>query len=97
MEKCGYQNYLHCILKWFILHNSLIKLIFSKSDLEFIYNFVLIFIFDIKFYEIVEKFIKCICNKFCMGESNEIVRDFEKETNTFIKPDKQLKKEQREK
>src|SRR5699024_10564509 len=50
-----------------------------------------------KFYEVIEKFIKWICKKFGIGESKELVRNFEKETNTFIDPEKQIKKEEREK
>jgi transposase-like protein len=50
-----------------------------------------------KFYETVEKFIEWICHKFGIGESKELVRDFEKDTNTLIDPEKQLKKEEREK
>ena len=50
-----------------------------------------------KFYDTVEKFIKWICQRFGIGESKELVRDFEKETNTLIDPEKQLKKEEREK
>ncbi len=50
-----------------------------------------------RFYETVEKFIEWVCKKFGIGESKELVRDFEKETNTLIAPEKQLKKEEREK
>lgn len=50
-----------------------------------------------KFYEIVEKFINWICKKFSMGESKELIKDFERETNTCIDPKEQLKKEEREK
>ena len=50
-----------------------------------------------KFYEIVDKFIHWICKKFGIGESKKIVREFEKETNTLIDPEKQLKKEKIEK
>ena len=50
-----------------------------------------------KFYETVEKFIDWICHKFGIGESKELVRNFEKETHTFIDPVKQLKREEREK
>ena len=50
-----------------------------------------------KFYETVEKFIEWVCKKFGIGESKELVRDFERETNTLIDPEKQLKKEEREK
>lgn len=50
-----------------------------------------------KFYETVEKFINWICQKFSIGESKELVREFEKETNMYIDPEKQLKKEERAK
>ena len=50
-----------------------------------------------RFYETVEKFIEWVCKKFGLGESKELVRDFEKETNTLIDSEKQLKKEEREK
>lgn len=50
-----------------------------------------------KFYETVEKFINWICQKFGIGESKELVREFEKETNMYIDPEKQLKKEERAK
>ena len=50
-----------------------------------------------KFYETVDKFIIWICHKFGIGESKELVRDFEKETRTFIDPKKQIKYEEREK
>lgn len=50
-----------------------------------------------KFYETVEKFIDWICQKFSIGESKELVREFEKETNMYIDPEKQIKKEEREK
>ena len=50
-----------------------------------------------KFYETVKKFIGWICHKFGIGESKELVRSFEQETNTLIDPEKQLKKEEREK
>lgn len=50
-----------------------------------------------KFYEKVEKFIDWICQKFSIGESKELVREFEKETNMYIDPEKQIKKEEREK
>ena len=50
-----------------------------------------------KFYETIEKFIDWICHKFGIGESKELIRDFEKETRTFIDPVKQLKREKKEK
>ncbi len=48
-----------------------------------------------KFYDTVEKFINWICQKFGIGESKELVREFEKETNMYIDPEKQIKKEER--
>lgn len=50
-----------------------------------------------KFYETVDKFIVWICHKFGIGESKELVRNFEKETHSFIDPQKQLEHEEREK
>ena len=50
-----------------------------------------------KFYENVDKFIVWICHKFGIGESKELVKKFEDETHTFIDPEKQLKREEREK
>lgn len=50
-----------------------------------------------KFYETIEKFIEWVCHKFDIGESKELVRDFERETNTLIDPEKQLKKDEKEK
>ena len=50
-----------------------------------------------KFYETVEKFIEWICHKFGIGEAKKLVRNFEKDTNTLIDPEKQLKNEEREK
>jgi len=50
-----------------------------------------------KFYETVDKFIIWICHKFGIGESKELVRNFEKETRSFIDPIEQLKHEEREK
>lgn len=50
-----------------------------------------------KFYVTIEKFINWICDKFGIGESKELVKRFEKETNTRIDPVKQLEHEEREK
>ena len=50
-----------------------------------------------KFYETVEKFIDWICHKFGIGESKELIKDFQEETNTFIDPLKQLEHEDMEK
>ena len=49
-----------------------------------------------KFYETIDKFIHWICNKFDMGAEDNLIRDFQKETNTFLNPEKQIKKEKRE-
>ena len=50
-----------------------------------------------KFYETIEKFIHWICKRFDMGAEDNLIRDFQKETNTFIDPVKQIKREEREK
>ena len=49
-----------------------------------------------KFYETVDKFIVWICHKFGIGESKELVKTFQKETQIFIDPVKQLKHEEKE-
>ena len=49
-----------------------------------------------KFYETIDKFIHWICNKFDMGAEDNLIRDFQRETNTFLDPEKQIKKEERE-
>lgn len=50
-----------------------------------------------KFYETIDKFIHWICKKFDMGAEDNLIRDFQKENNTFIDPVKQIKHEEREK
>lgn len=50
-----------------------------------------------KFYETIDKFIHWICKKFDMGAEDNLVRDFEKETRTYLDAEKQIKKEDREK
>ena len=50
-----------------------------------------------KFYETIDKFIQWICKKFDMGAEDNLIRDFQKETNTFLDAEKQIKKEEREK
>ena len=47
-----------------------------------------------KFYETIGKFIEWICNKFSIGESKELVKDFQNETHIFINPEKQLEYEE---
>ena len=48
-----------------------------------------------KFKETTKKFIKWICKKFDLPSEDEIIRDFEKETHTFIDAEKQIKKEEK--
>ena len=50
-----------------------------------------------KFYETVDKFIKWICHKFGIGESKELIKNFQEETHTFIDPVKQIEHEEKEK
>ena len=50
-----------------------------------------------KFYETIDKFIDWVCHKFGIGESKELVKNFQEETHTFIDPVKQIENEEREK
>lgn len=50
-----------------------------------------------KFYETIDKFIHWICKKFDMGAEDNLIRDFQKETNTFLDAEKQLVKEKQDK
>ena len=50
-----------------------------------------------KFYETFDKFIVWICHKFGIGESKELIKNFQEETCTFIDPVKHLEHEEREK
>ena len=50
-----------------------------------------------KFYKTIDKFIHWICKKFDMGAEDNLIRDFQKETNTFLDAEKQLKREEKEK
>ena len=47
-----------------------------------------------KFYETVEKFIDWVCHRFSIGESKELVKNFQEDTHTFIDPVKQLEHEE---
>ena len=49
-----------------------------------------------KFYETVDKFIVWICHKFGIGESKELVKKFQKETNTYLDPKKQINYEEKQ-
>ena len=46
-----------------------------------------------KFMETLEKFINWVCKKFSISEEDNLIRDFQKETNTFINPEKQIEYE----
>ena len=50
-----------------------------------------------RFKETIDKFITWICKKFDMGAEDYLIRNFQKETNTFIDAERQIKKEEREK
>ena len=69
-------------------HNKIHKLEKENNHLHKIIN---------KFWDTLEKFISWICKKFDIAEEDNLVRDFQKETNTFINPEKQIKHEEREK
>ena len=43
-----------------------------------------------KFYETIDKFIHWICKKFDMGAEDNLIRDFQKETNTLLNAEKQI-------
>ncbi len=49
-----------------------------------------------KFYETVERFINWVCKRFAVPEEDELIRDFQEETRTFIDPEKQLKQEEKD-
>ena len=69
-------------------HNKIHKLEKENNHLYKIIN---------KFWDTLEKFISWICKKFDIAEEDNLVRDFQKETNTFIDSEKQIKHEEREK
>ena len=47
-----------------------------------------------KFYETVEKFIQWVCHKFGIGESKELIKNFQEETHISIAPVKQIENEE---
>ena len=49
-----------------------------------------------KFKETIDIFIKWICKKFDMGAENNLIRDFERENNTLLDAEKQVKREEKE-
>lgn len=50
-----------------------------------------------KFRETIQKFIEWICVNFDMGTGDTLVRDFEKETRTYLDAEEQIKREEIEK
>ena len=50
-----------------------------------------------KFKETIDKFIKWICKKFDIGVENNLIRDFERENNTLLDAEKQVKREEKQK
>ena len=69
-------------------HNKIHKLEKENNHLHKIKN---------KFWDTLEKFIFWICKKFDIAEEDNLIRDFQRETNTFIDPEKQIKHEERKK
>ncbi len=49
-----------------------------------------------KFRETIGKFIKWICKKFDMGAEDNLIRDFEKETKTYLDAENQIEHEDKE-
>lgn len=50
-----------------------------------------------KFRETIHKFIEWICVNFDMGTGDTLIRDFERETRTYLDVEEQIKREEREK
>lgn len=46
------------------------------------------------FEKTIKKFINWVCKKFAISEEDDLIRDFQQETTTFINPDKQIEYEQ---
>ena len=49
-----------------------------------------------RFKDTIVKFIKWICKKFDMGAEDEVIKDFERGTGTYIDAEKQMKYEERQ-
>ena len=67
------------------LKEDLIKIINESNILVLDDNKVIgLIVYKIidKFYETIDKFIHWICEKFDMGAEDNLIRDFQKETNT---------------
>ena len=67
-----------------------IKLLLRKLFVLLVYNYVIG-----KFCDTLEEFISWICRKFTISEKDNLVKDFQKKTNTFIGPEKQIKYEEK--
>ena len=50
-----------------------------------------------KFRETIHKFVEWICVNFDMGTGDTLIRDFERETRTYLDAEEQIKREEREK
>ena len=50
-----------------------------------------------KFQKTIDKFIHWICKNFDIGAEDNLIRDFERETKTYLDAEKQIKYEEREK
>lgn len=48
------------------------------------------------FEKTIKKFINWVCKKFAISEEDNLIRDFQQETNTFMDPDKQIEYEENE-
>lgn len=49
-----------------------------------------------RFKDTIVKFVQWICKKFDMGAEDEVIKDFERETGTYIDAEKQIKHEERQ-
>ena len=46
------------------------------------------------FEKTLKKFIRWVCKKFSVSEEEDFIRDFQRETDTFINPERQIEYEQ---
>ena len=76
------------MLSYFFIKFHLFALLFFTKKLLIFISFIGIIVLVI---------ISWICKKFAISEEDNLVRDFRKETNTFIDPEKQIKHEESEK
>jgi len=66
------------------------------ADNEELHNTVNNFGHEYKLFPI-DKFIELVCQKFSLGNSKELIRNFEENTNISLDPEQQIKKEEIEK